>query len=107
MALLRRDPTVAQVIPRALGDAVQWFRMVGTEPSYPRLYGGRLAAGRMFAAPLEAVIGAEVARQTGLGTGRRFGEVTGSARARVPASMPTGRSPSWASWRALTPLLTG
>lgn len=72
MALLRRDPTVAQVIPMALGDAFRTFRIVGTEPAYATHHGAALAAGRMFAAPMEAVLGAEAARVTGARAGQRF-----------------------------------
>lgn len=70
--VLRRDPTVAKVIPMALGDNFRGFRIVGTEPSYPQHYGGEIASGRYWAAPSEAVIGAEVARQTGAQLGQRF-----------------------------------
>ncbi len=69
---LRSDPTVAQVIPLALGDSFRTYRIVGTERAYVDHYGGRLAEGRMFAAPYEAVIGAQVARGTGAGLGQKF-----------------------------------
>jgi putative ABC transport system permease protein len=70
--MLRKQPTVAKVVPLALGDSFRGFRIVGTEPSYPALYGARLADGRMFAKPFEAVIGADVAAGTGAGIGQRF-----------------------------------
>lgn len=69
---LRRDPTVGQVIPLAQGDSFRGFRIIGTEPAYLDLYGGRLAAGRIWSAPYETVIGAEVARRTGARVGQRF-----------------------------------
>lgn len=72
VALLRRQLGVAQAIPLALGDSFRSFRIIGTEPAYPQLLGAGLASGRMFAAPMEAVIGAEVARRTGAGLGQRF-----------------------------------
>lgn len=72
VALLRRQMGVAEAIPLALGDSFRSFRIVGTEPAYPALLGAGLADGRMFAAPMEAVIGAEVARRTGAGLGQRF-----------------------------------
>ncbi len=71
-ALLRRDRTIAQVIPLALGDNFRGFRIVGTEPSLAEHYRAGLAEGRMFAAAGEAVVGAEVARRTGMGLGQRF-----------------------------------
>ena len=70
--MLRGDPTVAQVIPLALGDSFRTYRIVGTESAYVDHYGGRLAEGRMFEAPYEAVIGAQVARGTGAGLGQKF-----------------------------------
>lgn len=70
--MLRGDPTVAQVIPLALGDSFRTYRIVGTESAYVDHYGGRMAEGRMFEAPYEAVIGAQVARGTGAGLGQKF-----------------------------------
>jgi putative ABC transport system permease protein len=72
VALLRRQLGVAEAIPLALGDSFRSFRIVGTEPAYPALLGAEIGEGRMFAAPMEAVIGAEVARRTGAGLGQRF-----------------------------------
>ncbi|WP_121118994.1 FtsX-like permease family protein [Croceibacterium ferulae] len=72
LAFLRSNRAVAQAIPLALGDQFQGFRIVGTEPAYADLYGAEFAEGRMFADAQEAVIGAEVARATGMGLGQRF-----------------------------------
>ena len=63
---------VRRAVPVSMGDSVQGARIVGTTPGYVSLYGARLAAGRMWARPLEAVLGAEVARRTGLGVGASF-----------------------------------
>lgn len=71
-ALLERDPAVARVVPLALGDSFDGFRIVGTDAGFAALYGTRLAAGRTFTAPMEAVIGADVARATGAGLGQKF-----------------------------------
>jgi putative ABC transport system permease protein len=70
--MLRKQPTVAEVIPLALGDSFRSFRIIGTEPGYPALYGGKLVDGRMFARPFEAVIGSDVAARTGAALGQRF-----------------------------------
>jgi putative ABC transport system permease protein len=72
LTMLRKQPTVAEVIPLALGDSFRSFRIVGTEPSYPALYQAKLADGRMFAEPYEVVIGSEVAARTGATLGQRF-----------------------------------
>ncbi len=70
--LLERDPAVAQVIPLALGDNFRGYRIVGTDAGFGGLYGTKLSEGRAFAAPMEAVIGAEVARATRAGLGQKF-----------------------------------
>jgi putative ABC transport system permease protein len=70
--LLERDPAVAQVVPLALGDNFRGYRIVGTDAGFGRLYGTKLHEGRAFSAPMEAVIGAEVARATGAGLGQKF-----------------------------------
>jgi putative ABC transport system permease protein len=72
LAFLRGNRAVAQAIPLALGDQFHGFRIVGTEPAYADLYGAKVAEGRMFGDHQEAVIGAEVARATGMGLGQRF-----------------------------------
>ncbi len=79
--LLRRDPGVQRAVPLALGDSFRGARMVGTEPEFLKFHGGELAAGRMFAAPGEAVVGAEAARRTGLAIGQRFSGTHGTAEA--------------------------
>lgn len=70
---------VKQAIPLALGDSFRGFRIVGTTHDYVEHYGGRLAAGRLWEKPMEAVLGAEAARATGLGVGGRFVGVHGFA----------------------------
>ena len=72
LELLRNDPGVARAIPLALGDSFRGFRIVGTEPDFLGLHDARLAVGRMYAAPGEAVLGAEVARVTGAAVGQKF-----------------------------------
>lgn len=72
---LRANRLVAQVIPVSLGDNFRGFRIVGTEPSLLEHYGARLQSGGAWSAPMQAVIGAEVARVTGLVAG---GELKGT-----------------------------
>lgn len=72
IALLRRNPAVARVVPLALGDNFRRFRIVGTEPGYLDLYGARLAQGRFNRAAGEVLLGATVARSTGAGLGQKF-----------------------------------
>lgn len=68
-AFVRNHPMVASVIPLALGDSFHGFRIVGTTPGYVAHYGAETVAGRLWEAPLEAVIGAAVADGTGAGVG--------------------------------------
>ena len=49
-------------IPLALGDNYNGFRITGTRASYVARYGAVLAQGQMFAAPMEVVLGSDVAR---------------------------------------------
>ncbi|MDA8021168.1 MAG: ABC transporter permease, partial [Thermoanaerobaculia bacterium] len=63
------DRRIAQAIPLSLGDSAHGFRIVGTTSAYPALYDAGLAEGRLWDASLEAVLGAEVARATGLRLG--------------------------------------
>lgn len=69
---LASHPQVAEWMPLSLGDSFQGYRIVGTEHSYPRHYGAALAQGNWWAAPLQAVLGAQVARTTGLVLGAAF-----------------------------------
>lgn len=72
LALLKQQPLVAQVVPLSLGDSVRGYRIAGTTPDYVDLYGARLAQGALWQRPMQAVLGAEVARSTGLKLGDRF-----------------------------------
>jgi putative ABC transport system permease protein len=69
---LRQHPQVAQLIPLSLGDNLQGFRIVGTTVAYPQHYAAQLQQGAWWAAPMEAVLGALVARATGLVLGQAF-----------------------------------
>jgi putative ABC transport system permease protein len=69
---LAHDLLVKRAIPLSLGDSFRGFRIVGTSSDYVDLYGGHLAAGQMWNDKMQAVIGASVARRTGLGIGAPF-----------------------------------
>jgi putative ABC transport system permease protein len=97
---LRANPLVREVIPLALGDSFRGFRIVGTEPALVAHYGATLRDGRLWQAPLEAVVGSAVAAATGVGVGAAFagshglaegGGEHGDARYRVTGVLaPTG-----------------
>lgn len=69
---LERMPLVKQAIPISLGDAFQGFRIVGTTPDYLAHYKLRLAEGAPWREPMQAVLGAQVARAAGLRLGDSF-----------------------------------
>ncbi|MEI7026374.1 ABC transporter permease [Paenibacillus sp. y28] len=83
---LERDPRVAAIVPFALGDNYQGFRLVGTSTDFFDLRGKpgdppyfQLAQGRLFDGPFQAVIGARTAKETGLKLGDTFVSGHGTA----------------------------
>lgn len=71
-ARIAADPLVKRAIPLALGDSFRGARVVGSTRDYVDHFGGELAEGRMFAAPYEAVIGAQAQQRIGIAVGDRF-----------------------------------
>jgi len=69
---LARHRAVKKVIPLALADNYRGFRIVGTNHDYVAHYGARLVQGRLWQAPLEVVLGAELAAQSNLAVGANF-----------------------------------
>ena len=69
---LAQNRAVKKAIPLALGDSFRGFRIVGTTHDYVAHYGGEPAAGRLWGEPMEAVLGAEAGRTTGLAVGGEF-----------------------------------
>ena len=69
---LEAHPQVASIIPISLGDSFRGFRIVGTTPAYISNYAGVLASGALWSQPMQAVIGAQVAKQTSLKVGDSF-----------------------------------
>ena len=69
---LAQNRAVRKAIPLALGDSFRGYRIVGTTHDYVAHYGGEPAAGRLWREPMEAVLGAEAARGTGLAVGGEF-----------------------------------
>ena len=72
VAELRANPMIAQAIPLALGDSFRGAWIVGSEPALIEHYGGHLASGALWKAPMEAVLGSAVAQSSGLKVGDRF-----------------------------------
>jgi putative ABC transport system permease protein len=71
-ALLAHNLMVKQVIPLALGDSYNGFRIVGTNRDYIDHYGGVVAQGRLFGTPMQAVFGAQAAAVSGAAVGAQF-----------------------------------
>jgi len=63
---LQANPQVAKLIPISMGDSFKGYRIIGTTPDYVRHYAGVMASGTLWEAPMQAVLGAKVARDTGL-----------------------------------------
>jgi putative ABC transport system permease protein len=69
---LQQNMMVKRVVPVSLGDNVGGFRIVGTSTAYPSIYGAELAQGRLWNAPMGAVIGATAERALGYRVGQSF-----------------------------------
>ena len=69
---LRRNPLIREVIPLALGDSYRGYRIVGTEPAFVAHYAAAPAQGALWTAPMEVVLGSDVARVAGLSVGGTF-----------------------------------
>ena len=86
---IRAHEDVTYAFPVGLGDTYKGFRIVGTSPEifqFPwtndvtgeKRYPYRLAEGRFFEAPMEAVVGYRVAKSLGLRVGDRFAGTHGT-----------------------------
>ena len=69
---LSRNRLVKRAMPLALGDSWRGYRIVGAGREYLDHYGAEFAAGKMFEAEMEVVLGAEVAARTRVGVGGTF-----------------------------------
>jgi len=69
---LSRNRLVKNIIPMALGDNYQGFRIVGTNHDYPALYEAKMQSGVLWTKPFEVVLGAEVAGKSGYKVGDEF-----------------------------------
>lgn len=77
---LAEHPMVERVVPLSLGDSLRGYRIVGSTLRYPALYGAQLAAGAYWTDKLQAVLGADVARDTALAIGQKFTGTHGLGR---------------------------
>jgi putative ABC transport system permease protein len=69
---LRQHPMVGKLIPLSMGDSFRGYRIIGTTPDYFAHYGTRVVQGQAWERPMEAVLGAQVAQDTGMVLGDTF-----------------------------------
>lgn len=69
---LAKNRLVKKVIPLALGDNYQGYRIIGTNHDYLKLYGVTFSEGKAWDVPFEVVIGAQIAAKSGLKLGDEF-----------------------------------
>lgn len=69
---LRQQAGVGPVLPLALGDNFRGYRIVGATPDYLSHYGATFADGQAWRRTLQTVVGAEVARATGIQVNNTF-----------------------------------
>jgi putative ABC transport system permease protein len=69
--------SVRSAIPVAVGDTYYGFRVMGTTHAYVSLYDAELSAGRLWQAPFEAVLGADVAARLRPPVGSTFAATHG------------------------------
>ena len=74
---IKRHPLVKKAIPIAMGDNYNGYRIIGTNSQYPIHYKAGLAQGQWNKKVMEVVIGAKVAKSTGLSLGDNFTGVHG------------------------------
>jgi putative ABC transport system permease protein len=72
VASLSKNRLIKRVIPLALGDSWRGYRIVGAGKEYLDLYGAEFASGKVHEKTMQAVLGAEVAKRTGVRVGDRF-----------------------------------
>jgi putative ABC transport system permease protein len=77
---LAKHPMIASAVPLSLGDNYRGFRIVGTDTAaYAALYGAVPAQGALPSAPMQAVVGAQVAARAKLTLDSRFAGAHGLA----------------------------
>lgn len=69
---IAKNRLVKKVVPLALGDSYQSYRIIGTNKNFAGLYKSELEQGDWFDKELEVTIGANVARMANLVIGSQF-----------------------------------
>ncbi len=74
---VKKNPLVKNTIPLALGDNYEGYRIVGTTTDYADIYHAEVTKGKMYSGKMEVVIGAHVAKETGLKLNDQFAGMHG------------------------------
>lgn len=69
---LQKHPQIKQAIPISLGDNHQSFRIIGTTPAYLEHFHAEFKKGALWEKPMQAILGAKVASETGMKVGDTF-----------------------------------
>lgn len=69
---LEKNPLIKSAIPLAYGDNYNGHRIVGTTPDYIAHFEGQLSNGRIYSAPMEVVVGGDVAKKFHLTIGEKI-----------------------------------
>ncbi len=69
---IMESPMVDNTIPLAYGDSYLGHQILGTSPDYLEKYNAQFLEGEMFSKSMEAVLGADVAKKSGLKIGSEF-----------------------------------
>lgn len=74
---ISKNRLIKKVIPLALGDSYQSYRIIGTNRDYATLYKGELADGSWWNNELETTLGSTVAKELNLKVGDKFSSTHG------------------------------
>jgi putative ABC transport system permease protein len=69
---LLKNPMIERAIPLAYGDSYKGYRILGTTAEYVKIFNASLKEGKIFENQMEVVLGAGVAKRTGLKPGDTF-----------------------------------
>lgn len=69
---LARNPLIKTAVPISYGDNYKGYRIVGTTDAFAKFYNVKIASGKDFSKPMEAILGYDVAQKTGLKFGDTF-----------------------------------
>ncbi len=69
---ISKHPQIKWTIPLALGDNYRSFRIIGSDKKYLKHFNAKFNIGQIWQHPMEVVLGAKTAAETGLKIGDKF-----------------------------------